>query len=414
MTLRGRLSSLYALSLFTLYALYLPPGGYARMMEGKYHLFLALSLGYVLAMTLTGAWREIRVCRPMALAALAFLALTALSAALSPYGAAVLLGGTRRDGLLTAALYAACFLLLARYLRPTQQLLYAAAASAALCDLLVLLQLTGRNPLGLYPAGLNYFDGDVAYTGFFAGTAGNIDFTAFLLALCAAAMAAALVRGRSRWLLAPLALTLWTLWQLRVAAALLGLAVTAVLALPLLFPRRRRAMCILAALLLASALLFAWTYSGENQTLIELRLLLHGEADASFGSGRLAIWRALMPLIAERPLLGGGCGTLCLRDIEPFYLYRGGEVIQSAITSAHNEYLGLLVDRGVLTLLAFLALIFLALRRAFRRAGSDTAAIAGTALLCYLVMAFFSVETCITGSFLWLLLALLARESGEK
>ena len=45
----------------------------------------------------------------------------------------------------------------------------------------------------------------------------------------AAAMAAALVRGWSGWLLAPFALTMWTLWQLRVAAALLGLAVTAVL-----------------------------------------------------------------------------------------------------------------------------------------------------------------------------------------
>ena len=84
----------------------------------------------------------------------------------------------------------------------------------------MLVQLTGRNPLWLYPAGLNYFDGDVAYSGFYAGAAGNIDFTAFLLALCAAAMAAALVRGWSGWLLAPFALTMWTLWQLRVAAAL--------------------------------------------------------------------------------------------------------------------------------------------------------------------------------------------------
>ena len=159
-------------------------------MEGKYRAFLLLSLGYVLAMTALGAWRAVRWREPMCLAALAYLALTALSAALSPYGTAVLLGGTRRDGLLTAALYAAVFLLLARHLRPDRRLLYAAAASAALCDLLVLVQLTGRNPLWLYPAGLNYFDGDAAYSGFYAGTAGNIDFTAFLLALCAAAMAA--------------------------------------------------------------------------------------------------------------------------------------------------------------------------------------------------------------------------------
>ena len=222
MALCRRISYLYALALLTVYALFLPLGGYERMMEGKYRAFLLLSLGYVLAMTALGAWKAVRWREPMCLAALAYLALTALSAALSPYGTAVLLGGTRRDGLLTAALYAAVFLLLARHLRPDRRLLYAAAASAALCGLLVLVQLTGRNPLWLYPAGLNYFDGDVAYSGFYAGAAGNIDFTAFLLALCAAAMAAALVRGWSKWLLAPLALTVWTLWQLRVAAALVS------------------------------------------------------------------------------------------------------------------------------------------------------------------------------------------------
>lgn len=410
MTLPARISYLYAVCLLTVYALFLPLGGYARMMEGKFHAFLLLSLGYVLTMTALGAWREVRWREPMRLAALAYLALTALGALLSPYGAAVLLGGTRRDGLLTVALYTACFLLLARHLRADRRLLYAAAGSAALCDVLVLLQLTGRNPLWLYPAGLNYFDGDLAYTGFYAGTAGNVDFTAFLLALCSAAMAAALVRGWSKWLALPLVLTLWTLAQLRVAAALLGLAVSAVLCLPLLFPQRRGATWALAALLVAAAFLFAWTYGGENQTLAELCALLHGEGDAAFGSGRLAIWRALLPLAAERPLLGGGCGTLYLRDVEPFYWYRGGETIHVAITSAHNEYLGVLVDQGIPALLAFLALPALALWRAYRNAESDRCAVVGAALVCYAVMAFFSVATCITSVFLWLLLAVLARK----
>ena len=132
MALCRRISYLYALALLTVYALFLPLGGYERMMEGKYRAFLLLSLGYVLAMTALGAWRAVRWREPMCLAALAYLALTALSAALSPYGTAVLLGGTRRDGLLTAALYIAVFLLLARHLRPDRRLLYAAAASAAL------------------------------------------------------------------------------------------------------------------------------------------------------------------------------------------------------------------------------------------------------------------------------------------
>ena len=374
MALCRRISYLYALALLTVYALFLPLGGYERMMEGKYRAFLLLSLGYVLAMTALGAWRAVRWREPMCLAALAYLALTALSAALSPYGTAVLLGGTRRDGLLTAALYIAVFLLLARHLRPDRRLLYAAAASAALCDLLVLVQLTGRNPLWLYPAGLNYFDGDVAYSGFYAGAAGNIDFTAFLLALCAAAMAAALVRGWSGWLLAPFALTMWTL----------------------------------TLLLTAAAFALIWFFPGDGGTLSELHRLLHGDVDLTFGSSRLLIWRSLLPLIAERPLLGGGCGTLYLRDVPPFYWQRGGETTYFAVTSAHNEYLGVLVDQGALALLAFLALLALALWRAYRHAESDRCAVAGAALLCYAVTAFFSVACCITGVYLWLLLAVLA------
>ena len=221
-------------------------------------------------------------------------------------------------------------------------------------------------------------------------------------------MAAALVRGWSKWLLAPFALTMWTLWQLRVAAALLGLAVTAVLGLPLLFPRRRRAMWALTLLLTAAAFALIWFFPGDGGTLSELHRLLHGDVDLTFGSSRLLIWRSLLPLIAERPLLGGGCGTLYLRDVPPFYWQRGGETTYFAVTSAHNEYLGVLVDQGALALLAFLALLALALWRAYRHAESDRCAVAGAALLCYVVTAFFSVACCITGVYLWLLLAVLA------
>ena len=57
MALCRRISYLYALALLTIYALFLPLGGYERMMEGKYRAFLLLSLGYVLAMTALGAWK---------------------------------------------------------------------------------------------------------------------------------------------------------------------------------------------------------------------------------------------------------------------------------------------------------------------------------------------------------------------
>lgn len=166
-------------------------------------------------------------------------------------------------------------------------------------------------------------------------------------------------------------------------------------------------MWALTLLLTAAAFALIWFFPGDGGTLSELHRLLHGDVDLTFGSSRLLIWRSLLPLIAERPLLGGGCGTLYLRDVPPFYWQRGGETTYFAVTSAHNEYLGVLVDQGALALLAFLALLALALWRAYRHAESDRCAVAGAALLCYAVTAFFSVACCITGVYLWLLLAML-------
>ena len=101
--LAGRVSYLYACALLTVFYLFLPYGGYARMMEGKYVCFLVLALGYLAAMC-AAAPLENPHMTPMLWCAAAYLACSALSALLSPYGAATLPGGTRRDGLLTLAL----------------------------------------------------------------------------------------------------------------------------------------------------------------------------------------------------------------------------------------------------------------------------------------------------------------------
>ena len=169
---------------------------------------------------------------------------------------------------------------------------------------------------------------------------------------------------------------------------------------------------VLAAFLAALSVL--WFYRGEGGVLAEAGALLHGNADASFGSGRIGIWRQLVPLVRGRPLLGGGCGTLGLRDLEPFYSRAGGKAVPLMITSAHNEYLGILVDQGLAAFLSFLALLFFALRKCFRAPENDRLAIAGCALLGYAVMAFFSVAGCITTPYLWILLSLIEKEQTEK
>lgn len=404
----------YACALVTVLWLFLPYGGYERMLEGKYACFALLTAGY-LAAALCADRRELRRTRWTAMdaAAAAYLGWSAVSALCSPYGARTLLGGTRRDGLVALTLYVLMFWLLSRSLRPDRRLVYLAALSATLCDALVLLQLRGYNPFWLYPAGLGYYDGDIAYAGFYAGPSGNIDFTAFLLSIAVCVLAAAVLRLRL-WALAPTAaLTLWVLCRLGVAAAWAGIACAAVWGLALLLPRRR--MLLLSAALTAAGLVFLLRCRGDNQTLLEASLLLRGEADGSFGSGRLAIWRDCLYLVRERPLLGGGPDTLWLRGLEPLAWVHDGSVIPSDITAAHNEYLNILVNQGAIALAAYLVLLATALLRCFRQARNARYALCGIGLLCYAAMAFFSISTCITAPFVWLLLALCnPHEKSEK
>ena len=407
----GRAAYLYAAVLVTAFYLFLPHGGYARMMEGKYAAFLTLTLGFLAAMCAL-APRETPRMTAMGGCAAAYLACSALSAACSPHGAAALLGGSRRDGLLTLALYAALFFLFARYLRADKRLLWLAALSVTLCDLLILAQLAGKNPLGLYPAGLTYYDGDGAYLGFYAGASGNIDFTAFLLALALAAFAAAVARLRLWGLLPAMALTLWALYRLGVSAAWVGLSVAAAWGLALLFPRRKRAMLLLSAALTLLALLLVWRYDGGNVTLSQASRLLHGEYDPSFGAERLRIWRDCWTLVRKRPLLGGGPDTLGLRGIEPFAWYLPSGAVPADVTAAHNEHLNILVNQGALALAAYLALLAVALVRCFRRSREPRFAVCGMGLLCYAAMACFSISTCLTAPYVWLLLGQAAQNDG--
>ncbi len=374
-------------------------------MEGKYHCYLALALGF-LAASCAVTPLERRSLSAAEWFAAAYLGASALSALCSPYGGAALLGGSRREGLLMLTLYVACYLLLARGMRRRRLLLGLTAASTALCCLLTLAQLAGRNPLGLYPDGLNYYDGDAAYLGLYAGTAGNIDFTAFLLALALCVLACAALREHLWALLPAAALALWVLWRLDVAAAWMGVCCAALWSPALLLPEKRRAMLAVSVIMCILCVIFALLYTGNNQTLLQAHEILHGNIDPSFGAERIRIWRDCLPLVRERPLLGGGPDTLGLRGVEPFPWYLPDRVVPSDVTAAHNEYLNILVNQGVFALAAYLGLLGISLARCFRRAAEPRFAVCGAGLLCYAAMACFSISTCITAPYVWLLLAL--------
>ena len=172
--------------------------------------------------------------------------------------------------------------------------------------------------------------------------------------------------------------------------------------------KRIRVICVIAAI--AAFLVVVRAYPFSSGALSEMHRLLWGDVDASFGSSRIQIWRQAAGLVPEHIWFGGGPDTLAERIGFTFKRFNEvtGTMIETSIDNAHNDYLNILVNTGVISLLAYLAAIFIAAVRTLR-AGLEnkTAAVVFVALLCYLIQMLFGFSICIVSPFFWILFGLL-------
>jgi len=421
---REKASSVYVYLLLTAYILCPPPEGYRAIVEFKYALFMGMTACYAAAMLLSLflARKTLGRLRREELLALAFLGFTALSALLSPWREHTLIGTDRRDGLLTALAYTAIFFFLARHFRPKREHLYAFAFSATAYCAVVILQMCGRNPFGMYPRGLTYFDANVRYSGVYIGTLGNADIAAAVLCMAPPAFfTAAVFRRKSPFellLLVPAALCLAVLIETNCAGGSCAAVAATILAVPAACRSKKVRRISAAAALTAGALFIVWLlcYRGKQWGVFhQASELLHGRAEESYGSGRIYIWKRVLEKVPERLLFGGGPDTLPLRGIAPYeWLRADGKLISSEITAAHSEYLNILVNCGAFALAAYLALLVSAAARWYRRGGGAARTVCGAAACAYLAQAFFGVSMCLNTPFLWLALACVCSFKEEK
>lgn len=301
-------SDVYLALMLSAFLLWTGPDGYTKILEAKYRLFLLLTIVYCAAAALS-ALRQIRtVCfckllrtvRPAEWLMLGYVLCSLLSTFLSPWRADAWLGLSRREGLLTLALYGAVFLLLGRLARPKAWLLDVFGAAMSLCCLLALWQLAGGNPLGLYPKGLAYSDAGTAYSGAYLGTIGNTDLLAAVMCVAVPAFFYGAWKLRRCWLLVPLTLCVTVSVRMNVSAGLLGTAAGLVLPLPLaLDEKKRRAATIIIGGVLLAAFLAVFLLPGLPGMLGEAHALLHGRAEDDFGSGRIYIWKNVWQAVKE-------------------------------------------------------------------------------------------------------------------
>lgn len=406
--------------------------GYAKITAAKYRLFLILTLTYcagtaLLALELLvmrqlrpAPFREfIRAIRPAEWLMLGYVLCSLLSSLLSPWRDDTWLGLGRRDGFLTLALYGAVFLMLGRLARPKKWMLDVFAAGMSLCCLLALWQLTGGNPLHLYPDGLSYYDTGKAYSGAYLGTIGNIDLLAAVMCVAVPAFFYGAWKLRRYWLLVPMALCLTVSVWMDVSAGLLGIAAGLVLPLPLARSgKKRRAAAIIIGAGVLAAFLAVLLLPGLPGMLGEAHEVLHGRAKDEYGSGRIYIWKNVWQAVKERPLFGGGPDTLSRRITACFERYDEARnaVIRTGIDAAHNEYLNILANQGIFALLCWLGALGCSVVRFVRQAGERPAVlICGSAVLGYCVQALFGISMCLSAPFFLIAWAMLEnREFGQK
>ena len=412
----------FILAMLGVFPLFVGFHGYDDITGSKYRFFawaVGLWLGCVAVLLVIGLIRGERYrprIRPAHLLMGAFLAAGGVSAMLSDYGAACLMGADRNDGYLTTVMYAACFFGVSALARPRRRYAWALGFSSAVCCVIAVLQLFGLDPFWFYPEGTNYYDKYVAYNSAFLGTIGNTGLLSAYLCIAGPLLAAFAALSEEKWdklLFLPAALSFGVIASCDVDAGLVAVAGCALVAIPVCIRRDRTARLAGAVSggVTALGLGTLWFWPGKSGTIYEMSQVLHGHLADEFGSHRGQIWKQGWALFKEKPWLGAGPGTTGLR----FDIHWYSEVRNSTanVANPHNVYLGYLMNTGIVGAGLYLAAIVCSLVTWIRRRKENALYPAlGAAFLCFLIQDFFGLGLSLTEPMLWVVWGLI--ETAEE
>ena len=348
-------------------------GSYAHITLDKWQLMLGLTAVTLICFLPDFFLRRLSPPHPLPVILCAGIIIAAiLSCLFGPYDASVWWIGAspRREGLATQLCYTGLFLMFCFSRIRLQPLLYAACAGLLCFLTVVLLQRTGINALGLYPAGTSF-----ASHPEFQGTIGNVDMgtgylcllSGFFLSTLESTLQSGLPSRLRGWLpvaagLAGMGMAVFLILTMEVQFGFLTLCALLLAFVLRHLPRRSRLIFLIAVC--AAALLLVWFWPGSSGGVWELKEILHGRPQLSFGSNRLAVWLYSLKLARNQLFLGSGCDTFILQFND--FLSRSGLSIPTSqngvalphyFDQPHNEYLAYLIHGGLPALVLFTALL---------------------------------------------------------
>ena len=126
-----------------------------------------------------------------------------------------------------------------------------------------------------------------------------------------------------------------------------------------------------------------------SKTAKEATEVAKGNADDKFGSGRMFIWKKTLPIVPKYLLHGAG--------IDNFYYAFGDTPLQSddgktIFDKAHNEYLQTLVTQGIFSLISYLALYAIIVKKGIKFCFKENQIYLILPIIGYLTQAFFNIS----------------------
>lgn len=427
-------TSIYVTLMCSVYLLYPGSGGYEHITQSKFVLFVVLTAGYVgislllrVELAVVGAaepggvTKIFRCMPPAGWLMLGYAVITIVSALCSEYRSLAVWGGVRREGAVTILLYVLCAVFIAVSYVPSWKHITVFAAAVSLNCILAFIQVAGYNPFGLYPEGMSYADAFVKYSGEFLGTVGNVDQMAAVLCIAIPLFMMSIIRIKSRYrflLAVPLLLSTVLLFMERVQAGILGVLAGVVLSLPIVCrldrKKRRTAYVVISVTVLVFLAVIYCAGAQLPSSLHELSQIMHGNFDDSYATGRLYIWKNTLPLVPEHIILGGGPDTLSMRLDAGFSRFNEaiGQTVTSSIDAAHNEYLNVLVDQGIIALILYMAALMALAWQWIRESDKrPVTAVCGSAVLAYCIQAFFGISCLVSAPYLWIVVGIMINDS---
>ena len=138
----------------------------------------------------------------------------------------------------------------------------------------------------------------------------------------------------------------------------------------------------------------------------ELREVLHGNVEDTFGSGRVYIWRNALEVFPSHPIIGTGPDTFYYAFPEEAHGFMNHDY-----QNAHNEYIQILICQGMLGLLCYLVFLGGILPKPIPAAVKNPMVMAAlAAFIGYCAQAFFNLSLPITSQLLWVLAGMLANK----